>query len=108
MDGTAPRTTLLTAARAPAGVLPKASTTGCLYRALRWAGATEADPFRDVRIPKDLTPGIVKRPPYSEDEVADVLPQTDVLAKLLIFLIAHAGLRISEALALEWKVLASA
>ncbi|GBF04788.1 integrase/recombinase [Deinococcus aerius] len=94
--------TLLAAGRKPAGVQLKVAAAGCLYRALRWAGATEADPFRDARVPRDPTPGIVKRPPYSEDELADVLEQADVQAKFLLFLTAHAGLRISEALALEW------
>lgn len=93
---------LLAAGRQPAGVQLKVAAAGCLYRALRWAGATEADPFRDARVPRDPTPGIVKRPPYSEDELADVLEKADVHAKFLLFLTAHAGLRISEALALEW------
>ncbi len=94
---------MLAAGRAPAGVQLKVAAAGCLYRALRWAGATEADPFRDVKVPKDRTPGIVKRPPYSEDDIADVIEQADVQAKFLLFLTAHAGLRISEALALEWQ-----
>ncbi len=93
---------LLAAGRKPAGVQLKVAAAGCLYRALRWAGATEADPFRDARVPRDPTPGIVKRPPYSEDELADVLEGADVQAKFLLFLTAHAGLRIGEALALEW------
>ncbi|MFC6592718.1 tyrosine-type recombinase/integrase [Deinococcus lacus] len=93
---------LLAAGRKPAGVSLKVAAAGCLYRALRWAGATDADPFRDVRVPKDRTPGIVKRPPYTEDELADVIDVADVQAKFLLFLTAHAGLRISEALALEW------
>ncbi|WP_420593759.1 hypothetical protein [Deinococcus sp.] len=33
------------------------------YRALRWAGANDADPFKDVRVPRDPTPGLIKRPP---------------------------------------------
>ncbi|MDV6375435.1 tyrosine-type recombinase/integrase [Deinococcus arenicola] len=93
---------MLAAGRQPAGVGLKVAAAGCLYRALRWAGATEADPFKDVRVPRDPTPGIVKRPPYSEDELADVIDAADVQARFLLFLTAHAGLRISEALALEW------
>lgn len=93
---------MLAAGRQPAGVQLKVAAAGCLYRALRWAGATEADPFRDVRVPKDPTPGIIKRPPYTEDQLADVLDHADVHAKFLLFLTAHAGLRISEALALHW------
>ena len=94
---------LLAAGRKPAGVQLKVAAAGCLYRALRWAGATDADPFRDTRVPRDRTPGIVKRPPYTEDELADVLEHADVHARFLLFLTAHAGLRISEALALEWS-----
>ncbi|GGM20922.1 tyrosine-type recombinase/integrase [Deinococcus aerophilus] len=93
---------LLAGGRKPAGVQLKVAAAGCLYRALRWAGATEADPFREVRIPKDPTSGIEKRPPYTEDELADVLEHADPHTTFLLFLIAHAGLRISEALALTW------
>lgn len=93
---------LLGQGRKPAGVQLKVAAASCLYRALRWAGATEADPFRDAKVPKDRTPGLVKRPPYSEDDLADVLEQADIHAKFLLFLTAHAGLRIGEALALEW------
>lgn len=93
---------MLARGRKPAGVQLKAAAASCLYRALRWAGATDADPFKDVRVPKDHTPGIVKRPPYTEDELADVIEKADVQAKFLLFLTAHAGLRISEALALNW------
>ncbi|GAA5533957.1 site-specific integrase [Deinococcus aluminii] len=93
---------MLAAGRKPAGVQLKVAAASCLYRALRWAGATDADPFRDAKVPKDRTPGLVKRPPYSEDDLADVLEKADIHAKFLLFLTAHAGLRISEALALEW------
>ena len=93
---------LLAAGRAPSGVRLKIAAAGALYRALRWAGATEADPFRDVRVPKDLTSGLVKRPPYSEDDIADVLDQCDTQTRFLMFLVAHAGLRIREALDLTW------
>lgn len=93
---------MLDAGRKPAGVQLKVAAANCLYRALRWARATDADPFKDVRVPKDRTPGLVKRPPYQEDELADVLDRADVHAKFLLFVTAHAGLRISEALALKW------
>lgn len=93
---------MLAGGRKPAGVQLKVAAASALYRALRWAGATDADPFRDARVPKDPTPGIIKRPPYTEDELADVLEQADIHAKFLLFLTAHAGLRISEALNLKW------
>lgn len=93
---------LLAAGRQPAGVSLRVAAAACLYRALRWAGVTQATPFEDVKVPKDHTPGIVKRPPYTEDELYDVLKVADVQARLLLLLTAHGGLRISEALALRW------
>jgi len=93
---------MLAAGRKPAGVAQKVAAASALYRALRWAGATDADPFRDVRVPKDRTSGLVKRPPYTEDDIADVLDHCDEQTRFLLFLTAHAGLRIREALDLEW------
>lgn len=40
-----------------------------LYSALRWAGATEAAPFSDVRPVADKTPAWDKRVPYSHAEI---------------------------------------
>ena len=71
-----------------------------LYRALNWAAATEAQPFTDVYVPSDPTPGIVKNPPYLT-EVDLVLPHCDAPLAALLFLCAHAGLRVSEALAVK-------
>ncbi|GGM59963.1 integrase [Deinococcus arenae] len=71
-----------------------------LYRALRWAGATEAQPFEDAHVPPDPTPGIVKNPPYMR-EVDDVLPHCDPRLAALLLLCAHAGLRVTEALTLK-------
>ncbi|GAA0502793.1 site-specific integrase [Deinococcus depolymerans] len=94
---------MLGSGRKPAGVELKVAAANCLYRALRWAGATEAEPFRDVKVPRDHTPGLVKRPPYSEDDIAAVMEQTDLQGQVLLLLLSHAGLRISEALALTWQ-----
>lgn len=94
---------LISAGRAPAGVQLKVAAAGSLYRALRWAGATQANPFDDVHIVKDRTPGIVKRPPYTDDEILDVLQTADPQASFLLLVTAHAGLRISEALNLKWS-----
>lgn len=68
-----------------------------LYRALRWAGATDAQPFEDAHVPPDPTPGIVKNPPYMR-EVEDVLEHCDPRLAALLILCAHAGLRVTEAL----------
>lgn len=71
-----------------------------LYRALRWTGATEAQPFEDTHVPPDPTPGIVKNPPYRQ-EVDAVLLQCEPRLAALLLLCAHAGLRITEALNLR-------
>lgn len=94
---------MVSAGRAPAGVGLKVAAAGCFYRALRWTGATEAKPFQDVRVPKDRVPGIVKRPPYSDEELAKVIAAGDDHSRFLLFVVAHGGLRISEALGLEWR-----
>ncbi|WP_291423352.1 site-specific integrase [Deinococcus sp.] len=95
-----------TAGKGKQGVLSAATiaqyTAGvrALYRALRWAGATEAQPFEDVYVPSDPTPGIVKNPPYME-EIDPVLLQAGPRLEALIVLCSHAGLRASEALAVR-------
>lgn len=71
-----------------------------LYRALRWAEATEAQPFDEVYVPADPTPGIVKNPPYMQ-EIDVVLPHCDARLTALILLCGHGGLRVSEALAVK-------
>lgn len=73
-----------------------------LYKALRWAGVTEADPFADVKIPKEHTHPWDKSEPYSDEEVGALLEFADAQEQVLILVLAHGGLRISEALALEW------
>ena len=71
-----------------------------LYRALRWAGATEAQPFEDAHVPPDPTPGIVKNPPYRQ-EIDAALAHCDPRLATLLLLCAHAGLRITEALGVK-------
>lgn len=86
----------------PATVMARVAAASALYRALRWAGATDADPFADVKRPKDRTKGIVKNPPYRADLVQAMLEQADAQERTLLLLLTHAGLRIAEALALTW------
>lgn len=71
-----------------------------LYRALHWAGATEAHPLNDVHAPGDPTPGIVKNPPYMQ-ELGTVLEGCEPRLAALLLLCSHAGLRVSEALAVR-------
>lgn len=78
---------------------------GCaaLYRALRWADATEADPFRDVKVTKgDERRSDQKREAFDEPEVADMLRAAGPVDAVLLLLGARAGLRLAEALALTW------
>jgi len=86
----------------PATVQARVAAAAALYRALRWAGATDADPFADVRRPQDRTRGIVKNPPYRPDFVGAMLAEADPHERTLLLLLTHAGLRIAEALAVEW------
>lgn len=72
------------------------------YAALRWAGATTADPFADVHPARDKTPPWDKREPYTDAQVTALLAIAPPVDQVLILLLAHAGLRISEALDLAW------
>jgi integrase/recombinase XerC len=88
---------------APATVRVRLASGRALYRALRWAGATTADPFQDVRAGADKTPAWEKRLPYAETELATLLVVANPADRLLLLLGAHAGLRASEICALVWE-----
>ena len=90
---------------APATVELRVAAARSLYGALRWAGATDADPFRDVsggrRTSRDED--IMARKVYTEFELIELLGHArDDDDRLLLLLGAHAGLRVSEMLALRW------
>lgn len=87
----------------PASIDARLHGAKALYRALRWAHATEADPFGDVRAPRNPTPRHERRRPYSDSDVDKLLSVADNVQAALILLCAHGGLRISEALALRWE-----
>lgn len=87
---------------APGTIQLQLASARALYKALRWAGATDAAPFADVRSPHDPTPPEEKRAAYSESDISAMLDAADTLDRALILLGAHGGLRVSEALALEW------
>ena len=86
----------------PASVQVYLAAARALYAALRWAGATTADPWRDVKAPKDLTAASDKRAPYEEGEITRLLAHAACEDRVLVLLGAHAGLRVAEALALAW------
>ncbi len=78
----------------------------CLYEALAWAGATEAAPFRDVSLGKPRSP-LAANPNariYSEAELTELLAACrDQQERVIVLLGSHAGLRVSEMLALAWE-----
>jgi len=101
----------------PATVKVYLAAARLLYRALRWAKATTADPFGDAHAPRDSTAAWEKRAAYGQEEVAAILavidrheaaggPAAKTMARLdrvLVLLGAHAALRASEMLALRWS-----
>ena len=90
---------------APATVELRLAAARALYDALRWAGATEADPFRDVRTGRDTNreEDVAGLKVYTEVELIELLGRADEPEdRVLVLLGAHAGLRVSEMLALRW------
>jgi integrase/recombinase XerC len=90
---------------APATVELRLAAARALYDALRWAGATEADPFRDVRTGRDTNreEDVAGLKVYTEYELIELLGRADDPQDRVILLLgAHAGLRVSEMLGLRW------
>jgi len=93
---------------APATVELRLAAARALYAALRWAGATEADPFRDVRAGRDTNreEDVAGLKVYTETELIELLGRADDPEdRVLVLLGAHAGLRVSEMLLLRWDEL---
>ena len=74
-----------------------------LWAGLRWAGATEVDPFVDVRVAPDLTAAWDKRQPYPISETDNLLEIAAPHEVALILLGSHGGLRISETVGLRGR-----
>jgi integrase/recombinase XerC len=90
----------------PATVELRLAAGRALYDALRWAGATEADPFRDVRTGRDSNreEDVASLKVYTEVELIELLGRAeDPETRVFLLLGAHAGLRVSEMLALRWE-----
>lgn len=87
---------------APGSIQVRLAAARLLYRALRWAGVTTAAPFADVKAPHDPTPAEEKRQAYPEADVTRLLESAELVDQVLILLAAHGGLRVAEALALDW------
>jgi integrase/recombinase XerC len=89
----------------PASVALRVAAARALYDALAWAQATEADPFRDVRIGK--TSAAIDQAPssrvYSEGELTALHTSARDQQEVVILLLgSHGGLRVSEMLRLTW------
>ena len=87
----------------PATVQVKLAAARALYKALRWAGATQATPFENVKVAKDPVPPWEKRGAYTPDEVEQLLDVAEAADQAVVLLGAHAGLRIAEMSALRWQ-----
>ena len=85
----------------PATVRARIAAAKTLFAALRWAGATETDPFSDVQLKPDLEAPEDKRPPYPPEAVDALLAVAAPRERVLVLLGAHAGLRVSEICALR-------
>lgn len=88
-----------------ATVALRVAAARALYDALAWAGATDADPFRDVRIGRAAShaaeQGGTKH--YTEFELIELLAAAnDEQERVILLLGSHGGLRVSEMLALAW------
>jgi len=94
--------TLEAAGLSPSSVRVHLAAVRTLFRALRWAGATVLDPFSDAKPAKDKTAAWDKRQPYTDEEVQALIKLAAARDRALILLCAHGGLRIEEALNLDW------
>jgi integrase/recombinase XerC len=90
----------------PSSVRVHLAAARAFYKALRWTGATEADPFSGARPARDPTPAWDKREPYTPEEIAALLDGSDGETRVLLLLGAHGGLRVAECLALRWAEVA--
>ncbi|MBI0447141.1 tyrosine-type recombinase/integrase [Deinococcus sp. DB0503] len=87
---------------APGTVNARRSAAKALYRALRWAGVTTADPVADTPRAQEVTERWEKREAYTREDLAALLAVADPWEELFLLLGAHAGLRISELIGLTW------
>jgi len=90
---------------APATIDLRLAAIRALYAALRWSGASDADPFSDVhaRDSHEMS-AAAPLPTYTDYELIELLGHArDHDDRLVVLLGAHAGLRVSEMLTLRWE-----
>lgn len=109
--------TMEAAGSSPSTIKVRLAAARTLYASLRWAGATDVDPFRDARPAKDPEKPWDKRGPYTPAEITAMLDALDIASatatpaartmarydRVLVLLGAHAGLRASEMIMLRWS-----
>jgi len=88
------------AGKTPATVRVRLAAGRTLYAALAHTGATADAPFTSAKPARETTAPWDKRRPYTDDEVAALARAAGPEDRALVLLGAHAGLRVSEALAL--------
>jgi integrase/recombinase XerC len=86
----------LSARLKPASVNVRLAAARALYMALRWAGASSADPFEGVKSVRDPTKPWQKRAAYSDTDLEALLSVADARERVILLLGAHAGLRAAE------------
>ena len=82
--------------RAPSTVRGMLAAARMLFASLRWAGATTAAPFTDVRVAADPVPNWQKRKPYAESDVAKLLAAAEEEEAVIVLLGTDCGLRATE------------
>lgn len=95
--------TALSATYSPASIDIYLAGAKALYKALRWARATTADPFDAVTAPRNPVAKHERRRPYAQAEFDALLAASAGDDRLLLLLCGHGGLRIAEAQALRWS-----
>lgn len=80
----------------PSTVRGRLSAGRAVFAALRWAGATDAAPFTDVRAAGDPVPNWEKRKPYKDAEVLKLLAAATEEDAVLVLLGTDCGLRATE------------
>ena len=83
-------------------VRSRLASARALFAALRWAGATDTEPFSDVGVKADLEAADEKRQPYPLEVMDTLLEVANPRDTVLVLLAAHGGLRNGEECDLRW------